>query len=168
MEEIPKPFTEEYFMWAYYYFHTQINELEDRGTRIRTITSHKRRLEVALAFGHICDRCGNTNLSDLSYHHLDPSQKEYTPADLFQRGSLDKILVEAAKCSCLCRDCHDIIHQYDIEYEPQIQFSKSLFMRLHELLTNPIPSKSKIHKMFTRNQQNLNIPTYRHDKTGCF
>lgn len=162
------PFTEEYFMWAYYYFHTQINELEDRGTRVRTITSHKRRLHVALTFGHICDRCGNTSLSDLSYHHITPAEKEYTPSQLFLRASLKDILSEIVKCSCLCQTCHSMIHQYDIEYEPQIQFSKSLFMRLHELLTNPIPSKSKIHKMFTKNQRNLTIPAYKHNKTGCF
>ena len=47
----------------------------------------------------------------LDFHHVDPSQKEFTIIDGY-RNSDDKLIAEIEKCVCLCANCHREFHHF--------------------------------------------------------
>ena len=63
-----------------------------------------------------CEECGATHIAVLTFHHLDPSEKELDVGQAAHNGwSKEKILNEIKKCKCLCRNCHAIIHWEELE-----------------------------------------------------
>jgi len=53
-------------------------------------------------------KCGyNKNYAAMTFHHLDPSQKEIT-LDIrsMSNNSIDRLEKEVAKCELLCHNCH--------------------------------------------------------------
>jgi len=60
--------------------------------------------------GGKCVRCGyNEYVGALDFHHIDPSQKEYTIASK-KNCSFEYLKPELDKCVLLCRNCHAITH----------------------------------------------------------
>ncbi len=58
-----------------------------------------------------CELCGEDNPIVLDFHHLDPSEKDFTLSDAVRLSkSKKKILNEISKCMVLCANCHRIIH----------------------------------------------------------
>ena len=56
---------------------------------------------------HPCARCGESDVEVLEFDHLDPTEKEYTIAQLVGGGmGLIKLQKEMAKCQVLCSNCH--------------------------------------------------------------
>ncbi len=56
-----------------------------------------------------CAKCGEERIRCLSFHHVNPVQKEFTIGTL-RKSSLDKIEQEINKCVCLCLNCHHEFH----------------------------------------------------------
>lgn len=56
-----------------------------------------------------CACCSETEPVCLQLHHLDPSEKDFAPADLLTY-SWKKLMKEAAKCIVVCANCHAKIH----------------------------------------------------------
>lgn len=72
---------------------------------------HKSRKEqvkkLKLHFGGKCSKCGYSKyLECLDFHHLDPSEKEFSLSDNRSGKSFKKMLDEASKCALLCCRCH--------------------------------------------------------------
>ena len=70
-----------------------------------------------------CEICGwNKYSSALDFHHIDPSIKIDTVANLLNRGQhgISKILKEVDKCIILCSNCHRGLHSGDIILPPEI------------------------------------------------
>lgn len=60
--------------------------------------------------GGKCSVCGyNKNINALSFHHLDPTQKEFQISNGEIR-SWDKYLIELEKCVLVCLNCHAEMH----------------------------------------------------------
>ena len=60
--------------------------------------------------GGKCSKCGyNEHYAALQFHHLNPSEKEYSWNKL-RLMSWDKIKKELDKCIILCANCHSIQH----------------------------------------------------------
>ena len=53
-----------------------------------------------------CSICGEDRWWVLDFHHLDPSEKESTVANLAHNGSIQKVKNEIEKCIVLCANCH--------------------------------------------------------------
>jgi len=54
-----------------------------------------------------CERCPETHVAALQFHHVDPSQKEITLARAIANGwSIARMESEVAKCEVLCANCH--------------------------------------------------------------
>lgn len=54
-----------------------------------------------------CERCGETHIATLDFHHRDPSEKEYAlHRMIYNNHSMEKIKAEIAKCEVLCSNCH--------------------------------------------------------------
>lgn len=58
-----------------------------------------------------CVVCGETKYWRLSFHHTDPSTKEYDVSQMVvARKSRESIISEIEKCICVCHNCHSDIH----------------------------------------------------------
>lgn len=67
-----------------------------------------------------CDKCGDNRHYVLEFHHLDPSQKDYTISDR-QRASLSALMDEINKCAILCSNCHREFHHLEREENMTIE-----------------------------------------------
>lgn len=71
----------------------------------------KKRLLVEYKGGK-CGVCGYDRcISNLTFHHLDPNEKEVTIAAAITSRSLDYLKKEADKCILLCCRCHGEVHE---------------------------------------------------------
>ena len=58
-----------------------------------------------------CSRCGEGRFAALDFHHKDPSTKEITLSEAFNRiWSLEKVKKEVNKCEVICSNCHRVEH----------------------------------------------------------
>ncbi|RWZ87220.1 MAG: HNH endonuclease [Hydrotalea sp. AMD] len=64
------------------------------------------------AFGNCCGICGYDKCkSALEFHHLDPTQKEFTISTTDSSGKgWKQIVSEIEKCVLLCANCHREVH----------------------------------------------------------
>ena len=63
-----------------------------------------------------CERCEESHISCLEFHHLDRNAKEYNISAII-RSSLKKALEEMNKCIVLCSNCHRKEHWDDDKIE---------------------------------------------------
>lgn len=56
-----------------------------------------------------CAKCGENRIRCLSFHHINPNEKEFTIGQL-RKSNLDRIEQEIEKCICLCLNCHHEFH----------------------------------------------------------
>jgi len=56
-----------------------------------------------------CEVCGEVHPAVLDFHHRDPSQKEFSLANMVGR-TWESMLAEVDKCSVLCANCHRKLH----------------------------------------------------------
>lgn len=60
-----------------------------------------------------CEKCGETHISCLDFHHNNPDEKDMEISQAVHRSwSKEKIEKELAKCTVLCANCHRKLH-YD-------------------------------------------------------
>ena len=57
-----------------------------------------------------CSKCGFSHPAALDFHHIDPTQKEFTLGASGKDVSKEKFLKEVDKCIVLCANCHRIHH----------------------------------------------------------
>lgn len=58
-----------------------------------------------------CQLCGYNRCSrSLDFHHIDPTQKDFSFAGKHCYG-WSRLRAEASKCVCVCRNCHGEVHQ---------------------------------------------------------
>lgn len=56
---------------------------------------------------HPCQDCGISDISVLTFHHIDPKVKKYNVSDMVYHGySLETIQRELDRCIVLCWNCH--------------------------------------------------------------
>lgn len=82
------------------------------------ISEWRRRTKLALVVykGGKCIKCGFDDLnypSCFDFHHVDPTQKEFSIASNGSTRSIEKLKAEADKCILVCRNCHAKIHAYE-------------------------------------------------------
>lgn len=80
-----------------------------QADRVKAIVESKRQ-QAYEYYGSSCTLCGYDKCSHaLEWHHIDPTEKEITPARVFSR-SWDNIKKELDKCVLLCSNCHREVH----------------------------------------------------------
>ncbi len=61
--------------------------------------------------GNCCSRCGyNKYIGALEFHHLDPTQKDFSISQVRVWQFNDKVKQELDKCIILCSNCHREVH----------------------------------------------------------
>ena len=75
--------------------------------------SSLKREAVALG-GGCCQRCGYAEFNaGLSFHHVNPEDKEIAPSTVIGSGNSEAMREELDKCVLLCRNCHQSLHAGD-------------------------------------------------------
>jgi predicted HNH restriction endonuclease len=80
----------------------------------RAVAERRRKLrDMAIEYGGgKCSRCGyNKCKRALSFHHLDPSKKDFGLSARGLTRSWEKTKVELDKCILLCANCHMEVHE---------------------------------------------------------
>lgn len=58
-----------------------------------------------------CEKCGESHVAAIDFHHRDPSEKVTEITDCPSRGwGIKRILTEISKCAVLCANCHRKLH----------------------------------------------------------
>lgn len=77
---------------------------------------HKAERERREAFNrkwkHPCEKCGETRLYLIQFHHIDPATKEFCIGANATSRTVDALEREIKKCVCLCSNCHDEFHYF--------------------------------------------------------
>lgn len=79
------------------------------GSRSKTISALRRAMkkEAIKRKGGKCEKCGYDKcIAALSFHHLDPSLKEFGLAQDGNVKTWKQYWAEAQKCRLLCANCH--------------------------------------------------------------
>lgn len=53
-----------------------------------------------------CNRCSETHIAVLDFHHEDPSTKDRAISNMIYSWSFEVVLKEMEKCEVLCSNCH--------------------------------------------------------------
>lgn len=59
---------------------------------------------------HPCEKCGETRLYLIQFHHVDPKTKLFCIGATATSKKEDELEKEVKKCVCLCSNCHDEFH----------------------------------------------------------
>jgi len=67
------------------------------------------KLKLIKLMGSSCESCGYCkNAASLVFHHKNPKEKSFGLSGICKID--EKVLKEIAKCSLLCHNCHDELH----------------------------------------------------------
>lgn len=78
-----------------------------------TVKARRKRTKEQLVEykGGKCEICGyNKCIGALEFHHLDPTQKDFSISDSNVYRDLDTLKTEVDKCILVCANCHREIH----------------------------------------------------------
>jgi hypothetical protein len=59
---------------------------------------------------HPCEICGESHPACISFHHINPEEKEIDLAHAYSSYSIKRIKEEIKKCQIVCENCHRKIH----------------------------------------------------------
>jgi hypothetical protein len=114
----------------------------------------KRKIDCFNSMGGQCQVCDNNKLHQLTFHHLDPQEKEFTTSSLFFRRKKNLIIKEMLKCIILCANCHaeveNNIHKSLIK-SFQKEERKELEKKL-DLILKDSPKKKMFHCKFCQSK----------------
>lgn len=83
---------------------------DDAGNKSKKKREFRRGIKskLVMALGGKCVCCGyDKSLCALTFHHLNPEDKEFTIGKIKASvQSIDKIVEEAKKCVLVCNNCH--------------------------------------------------------------
>jgi endogenous inhibitor of DNA gyrase (YacG/DUF329 family) len=114
------------------------------------VTERRRNLKLeAIQYkGGICIRCGyNKCPGALTFHHINPNEKDFGIASNGNIRSLEKLKPELDKCILLCHNCHAELHaeEYDkVRQEKIIQLATEKHITPKRSLTKKCSNCSKI------------------------
>lgn len=104
---------------------------EEANSRLKAITrentkikARKIKTELISKKGGGCKLCGyNKNIKALSFHHLNDKKFELTQTNIIKFNK-KTIIDEANKCVVLCLNCHQEIHDtnINIDYDTNIEY----------------------------------------------
>ena len=66
--------------------------------------------------GGQCELCGYCkSLAALTFHHRDPTQKDFGVSDMLKVASWRQIRKEIDRCALLCANCHSEVHDIHLD-----------------------------------------------------
>lgn len=127
----------------------------------------RKRAIVEQLYGGKCINCGETNLSSLTFHHINPEKKKDISSGAFRKLSIKQLANKMIQeeCICLCANCHTMIeatifreHSEEIFVDME---KKEIYVKkinyFYEKLTKNI---QKEHKRITKASQKFPVIDY--------
>lgn len=101
----------------------RFNYKSDTGFSYQSRKGMSFKLELIHKLGGACYICGyNKNISALEFHHKDPKTKLFNiDMRVLSNRSRDSVLKEVDKCSLVCSNCHQEIHNPHLEIKNLIE-----------------------------------------------
>ena len=84
--------------------------------KLKVLQNRQKNIDKVKQFllGKVCEKCGDSNVNHLEFHHLNRDTKDRDVKKMAWEGvSFDKILIEIKKCNILCGNCHREMEQKD-------------------------------------------------------
>jgi len=69
-----------------------------------------KKIKCVRLLGGRCEKCGDSNIIHLEFHHEDGSKKEDSVSRLIDTKKWDSVELELKKCKLLCSNCHMDYH----------------------------------------------------------
>lgn len=91
---------------------TQKNEKQKYKNKQDKLNRYKETLK--------CKKCGEDRFYLLDFHHIDPTQKDFSISDN-SRMKLESLMKEIEKCEVLCSNCHREFHYLNKEKNITLQ-----------------------------------------------
>lgn len=91
-----------------------LSEDDKKKNRVIAVTNRRRKIkQMAVDYkGGKCIRCGyNKYIGALEFHHVDPTQKDFSLGAKGHCNSWEKVKKELDKCILVCSNCHSEIHE---------------------------------------------------------
>ena len=85
-----------------------------------------KRLRAYNDLGGKCNKCGETDMFKLHFHHIDPTQKEFQISKITAHVPWPIIKQEIDKCVLLCANCHTSLHSEDSRKKFELLYDKIL------------------------------------------
>jgi DNA-binding CsgD family transcriptional regulator len=86
-------------------------QLKENNKKIVTRTRQRLKLKAIDYKGGACVCCGyNKSVRSMHFHHIDPTQKDFSIGGNGATRSWEKIKTELDKCVLVCSNCHGEIH----------------------------------------------------------
>lgn len=95
------------------------DKVERKDQLVKNVMEWRKRVKLKLVEykGGECEKCGyNKCVRALEFHHLDPSEKDFTISG--KSWSFERLKDEVDKCILVCSNCHNEIHYNEIEDAP--------------------------------------------------
>ena len=73
------------------------------------IRKYAKKLKCVNYLGDVCKKCGESNLFKLTFHHINPKEKEFKFSDSIN-SRWSRLKKELDKCELLCQNCHREFH----------------------------------------------------------
>jgi len=93
------------------------------------VSETRRKLKIkAIEYkGGKCENCGYDKcVNSMAFHHIDPSQKEFTISGDYK--SFERIKPELDKTKLLCHNCHGELH--DAENQKKLEVDRVAFEQM--------------------------------------
>lgn len=72
----------------------------------------KKRADFNQKWKHPCEKCGESRLYLIQFHHIDPTTKSFCIGAAAEAKKTEELEKEVKKCVCLCSNCHDEFHYF--------------------------------------------------------
>ncbi|MBR3246847.1 MAG: hypothetical protein IKG03_00430 [Clostridiales bacterium] len=84
----------------------------ERGKDKWRENDRRRRAEFNQRWKHPCEKCGESRLYLIQFHHIDPATKSFCIGAQATAKKEELLTAEVKKCVCLCSNCHDEFHYF--------------------------------------------------------
>ena len=84
-----------------------------------------KKIKAINILGNKCQKCGDTNIYHLTFHHIELTEKEFDIA-IIKNYRWSIVEKEIRKCMLLCHNCHNEIHK--IDDDSRFNNNKKLFL----------------------------------------
>lgn len=107
-----------------------------------------KRLRAYNDLGGKCNKCGETDMFKLHFHHIDPTQKEFQISKITAHVPWPIIKQEIDKCILLCANCHTSLHSEDSRKQFELLYDKILEKsKVVENISRPELDSDYIYKL---------------------
>ena len=133
----------------------------------------RKRAIVEQLYGGKCINCGETNLSSLTFHHMNPEKKKDISSEAFRKFSIKQLANKMIQeeCICLCANCHTmseatIFREHSEEIFVDMEKKEIYVKRINYFYEKLTKNIQKEHKRIIKASQKFPVIDYLEERFG--